>query len=115
MDRSNVAGLAEFARARWKVESNTFKALKDGYHPKHNFGHRKATLASLLAKFNAIAFPLQNENDLACDIRKKARSKLGARYRMLDYLKFLVRDVVLRDWGTVMKTTIAGELPARPP
>ena len=52
VDRSNVAELAECARARWKVENNTFKALMDGYHPEHNFEHGKATLASLLAMLN---------------------------------------------------------------
>ena len=115
VSRDNVAELAECARARWKVENNTFRALKDGYHLEHNFGHGRETLASVLATFNMIAFLMQSACDLACEAWKAARAKLGARYRMLDHVKFLLCYVLHPDWDVVMKTVVSGELPARPP
>ncbi len=111
----SVAELADCARARWKVENNTFKALKDGYHLEHNFGHGKETLASLLATFNLIAFLMQSACDLVCESWQEARAKLAARYRLLDNLKFLTAYVVHDDWDAVMRTIITGELPEKPP
>ena len=111
----SVAELADCARARWKVENNTFKALKDGYHLEHNFGHGKETLASLLATFNLIAFLMQSACDLVCESWREARAKLAARYRLLDNLKFLTVYVVHDDWDAVMRTIITGELPEKPP
>ena len=63
----SVAELADCARSRWKVENNAFKALKDGCHLEHNFGHGKETLSSLLAAFNLIAFLMQSACDLVCE------------------------------------------------
>ena len=42
LNRGNVAELADCARARWKIENETFNVLKQhGYHLEHNFGHGK--------------------------------------------------------------------------
>ena len=83
----SVAELADCARSRWKVENNAFKALKDGYHLEHNFGHGKETLASLLAAFNLIAFLMQSASDLVCESWREARAKLAARCRLLDNIE----------------------------
>ena len=41
----NIAELASCARARWKIENETFNVLKNnGYHLEHNFGHGKKLL-----------------------------------------------------------------------
>ena len=111
----SVAELADCARARWKVENNTFKALKDGYHFEHSSGHGKETLASLLAIFNLIAFLMQSAAGPVCENWRKARAKTAARYRLLDSLKFLTVYVVHDDWDAVLRTVITGELPEKPP
>ena len=113
--RDTVAELAECARARWKVENNAFKALKDGYHLEHNFGHGKSTLASLLAMFNMIAFLMQSACDIVCGAWRAARAKQGARYRLLDDMRFLASYVVHRDWDEFLQSIITGELPTQPP
>ncbi len=44
----NVAEIAACARARWKIENESFNVLKNhGYHLKHNVGHGKQYLAQL--------------------------------------------------------------------
>ncbi len=46
-----VAELAACGRARWKIENETFNALRtNGYNLEHNFGHGKRTLASILVQ-----------------------------------------------------------------
>ena len=113
--RDNVAELAECARARWKVENNTTKALTDGFHLEHSFGHGKNTLASLLAMFNLIAFLMQSACDNTCGAWKATRSKLGARHRLMDHMKFLASYVVHQHWDEVMESIVTGELPKQPP
>ena len=45
------------ARARWKIENETFNTLKNqGYHLEHNYGHGKLNLATNFAILTFIAF-----------------------------------------------------------
>ncbi len=42
--RDTVAEIVACARARWKIENESFNVLKsNGYHLEHNFGHGKQT------------------------------------------------------------------------
>lgn len=53
----NVKELVEVARARWKIENETFNTLKNqGYHLEHNYGHGKKYLATNLAILTFLAF-----------------------------------------------------------
>jgi selenocysteine lyase/cysteine desulfurase len=47
------------ARARWKIENETFNTLKNqGYHFEHNFGHGRKHLATGLAIIMLLAFSI---------------------------------------------------------
>ena len=113
--RDTVAELARCARARWKVENNAFRILKDSFNLEHNFGHGKETLAGLLATFNMVSLLMQNACDLRCEEWKAARARLVARYRMLDLMRAVLFFVVFRDWSEVLQALIAAELPEKPP
>jgi hypothetical protein len=53
----NVAEIAACARARWKIENESFNVLKNnGYNLAHNFGHGKKYLARMFAAINLLAF-----------------------------------------------------------
>ena len=53
----NIRELAEVARARWKIENETFNTLKNqGYHLEHNYGHGKKHLATNFAILTFLAF-----------------------------------------------------------
>ena len=53
----NVKELIEIARARWKIENETFNTLKNqGYHLEHNYGHGKKNLATNFAILTFLAF-----------------------------------------------------------
>lgn len=53
----NVAEIAACARARWKIENESFNVLKNhGYHLEHNFGHGKQYLAQVFVTLNLLAF-----------------------------------------------------------
>ena len=57
VSRANIAEIAACARARWKIENETFNVLKNnGYHLEHNSGHSKRHLAMTFAAMNLLAF-----------------------------------------------------------
>jgi len=62
--RDTVAEIVACARARWKIENESFNVLKsNGYHLEHNFGHGKQNLAMMFAAMNLLAFALHTVCD----------------------------------------------------
>ena len=56
-DLQNVRELVAVARARWKIENETFNTLKNqGYQLEHNYGHGKKNLATNFAILTFLAF-----------------------------------------------------------
>lgn len=54
---SIVKEFVKTARARWKIENETFNVLKNqGYNLEHNYGHGKKFLSSLFAVMMLLAF-----------------------------------------------------------
>ena len=57
IDDANVMALMRAARARWRIENETFNTLKNqGYCFEHNFGHGKMHLATVFAYLMMLAF-----------------------------------------------------------
>lgn len=55
--QKNVRTLVKGARARWKIENETFNTLKTkGYHFEHNYGHGYEGLANVFAGLMLLAF-----------------------------------------------------------
>ena len=55
--KDNIQEWVSVARARWKIENETFNTLKNqGYHLEHNFGHGKKNLATNFAILTFLAF-----------------------------------------------------------
>jgi len=83
----NVVELAAVGRARWKIENETFNVLKNnGYNLEHNFGHGKQNLAAILVTLNLLAFAIHTVCDIADDLWRTARQKLGPRYNFFEKL-----------------------------
>src|SRR5664280_2835403 len=65
LTRNNVAEIAACARARWKIENESFNVMKNhGYELEHNFGHGKRFLAMTMAALNLLAFAWHTAFDL---------------------------------------------------
>ena len=116
VDRDNVAELADCARARWKIENETFNVLKrHGYHLEHNFGHGKDTLASVLVVLNLLAFALHTACELAESLWRRARERLGTRARLFEHLRTVTEYRVFPDWNALMVLLATGGPAAQPP
>ena len=116
VDRANVAELVECARARWKIENETFNVLKQhGYHLEHNFGHGSNTLANVLVILNLLAFSLHTACELAETLWQQARERLGARMRLFEHLRTVTEYHTFPDWNALMGLLANGGPAAQPP
>ena len=76
----NVVEIAACARARWKIENESFNVLKNnGYNLAHNFGHGKKYLARTFAAMNLLAFAFHTACDCLETLWQQAREAVGTR------------------------------------
>ncbi len=116
VDRDNVAELADCARARWKIENETFNVLKHhGHHLEHNFGHGKDNLAAVLVVPDLLAFALHAACELAETLWQQARRRLGTRFRLFEHLRTLAEYQVFPDWNALLSLLATGGTANRPP
>ena len=107
--------IADCARARWKIENETFNVLKQhGYHLKHNFGHGNDTLAGVLVVLNLLAFSLHSARELAETLWQSARRRLGTRRRLFEHLRTVTEYRVFPDWNNLLSLLATGGTAAQP-
>jgi hypothetical protein len=105
VNKDTVVELAACGRARWKIENETFNVLKNnGYNLEHNFGHGSENLATVLVALNLIAFSIHTVADLADELWKAARQKLGPRYNFFAKLAALVDYFIFASWEDLLLT-----------
>jgi hypothetical protein len=110
--RDTVAELVACARARWKIENESFNVLKcNGYHLEHNFGHGKQNLAMMFAAMNLLAFAIHTVCDCLEQIWINARTAKRARKRFFEHIRTITAYLVFPDWQTLMQTLINSKPP----
>jgi Transposase DDE domain len=113
---NNVAELAACGRARWKIENETFNVLKTkGYHIEHNFGHGKQHLASILVTLNLLAFAFHTTCDIADELWRAAREKIGPRRPFFNHLGSITSYLIFDSWQDLLQTLAFAKPPPRPP
>ncbi len=110
--RDTVAELVACARARWKIENESFNVLKsNGYHLEHNFGHGKQNLAMVFAAMNLLAFAMHTVCDCLEQIWIEARTAKRARKRFFEHIRTITAYLVFPDWQTLMQSLIDSKPP----
>jgi len=112
----NVGEIADCARARWKIENESFNVLKNcGYHLEHNFGHGKKNLSMLLAGMNLLAFAMHTVCDCVEPLWQEARKAKGARKRFFEHIRVATGIMVFPDWEALLTSACGRRVfPARP-
>lgn len=73
LSEDNVYEVMRIARARWKIENETFNTLKNqGYHFEHNFGHGNNNLSTIFAILMMLAFLTDQIQQLAYPLFQEA-------------------------------------------
>ena len=110
--KDTVDQIATCARARWKIENESFNVLKNnGYHLEHNFGHGKQNLAMMFAAMNLLAFAFHTVCDCLEQLWIKARTAKRARKRLFEHIRTITAYLVFPDWQTLMQTLIDSKPP----
>lgn len=96
---STVYNIMKGARARWKIENETFNTLKNqGYHFEHNFGHGKQHLATVMAYLMLLAFFVDQIQGLSCQLFKAAVIKAKSKSRFWEKLRAKFTHFVIGSW-----------------
>jgi hypothetical protein len=105
VSRENVVELAAGARARWKIENETFNVLNNrGYNLEHNFGHGKRHLATVLAILNLLAFACHTVCKLGDRAWRAATRELVTRQGFFQSLRTITTYLVFPSWNTLLET-----------
>jgi len=108
----NVVEVAACARARWKIENESFNVLKNhGYHLEHNFGHGKQHLAQMFVLLNLLAFAFHTVCDSVEKLWQEARAVLGTRKGFFSDLHTITAYLLFPDWHALCSAMVQGNAP----
>lgn len=95
----NVFALMRAARARWKIENETFNTLKNqGYNFQHNYGHGNNNLCSVMTMLMLLAFLIDQVQQLCCHLYQKVRKKEGSLGALFEHVRVAFRWFVWDSW-----------------
>lgn len=110
--RETIAEIVACARARWKIENESFNVLKNnGYNLEHNFGHGKEHLAMTFAAMNMLAFAFHTICDCVETQWIAARQAKRARKRYFEHIRTITAYLIFPSWDTLMTTIINSKPP----
>ena len=82
--------LMQGARARWRIENETFNTLKNqGYHFEHNFGHGYQHLSVVFATLMMLAFLVDQVQPLCCPLFQAAWAQWGSKRLLWEKMRAL--------------------------
>jgi len=106
----NVFDLMRAARARWKIENETFNTLKNqGYNFEHNYGHGYNNLCSVMTMLMLLAFMIDQVQYLCCSLRKKLKEKYGHWYAVFENIRQMFHMIIWDSWKQMYELLINPE------
>jgi hypothetical protein len=106
---SNVRQLTRSARARWRIENETFNTLKNqGYHFEHNFGHGEKNLSVVLALLMMLAFLIDQVQQRCNPLFQAALAKKGSRRALWDQVRHLFASFEVASMREVYQAIAGG-------
>jgi hypothetical protein len=116
IDDSNLMTLMRGARARWKVENETFNTLENqGYHFEHNFGHGNNNLSTVLMHLMMLAFLIDQIQQRGCRLFQAALTAAQSKTRLWRKLRARFDLCLIPDWDTLYRSIIQPPLLPLPP
>jgi DDE family transposase len=96
LNKGTVYRLMQGARARWRIENETFNTLKNqGYHFEHNFGHGYQHLSVVCAVLMMLAFCVDQVQQLCCPLFQAAWGRWGSKRLLWEKMRALFYDYAL--------------------
>ena len=105
----NVRELTRAARARWRIENETFNTLKNqGYQFEHNFGHGEKNLSVVLAHLMLLAFVFDQVQQRCNPLFQAALAKKGAGTALWEQVRHLFASFKVSSMGDVYRAIAVG-------
>ena len=115
VDSEFVLKFVRGGRSRWKIENETFNALKNqGYHLDHNFGHGQKHLSTVFATLMLLAFLVDQVQQLSCPLFTKAMGKFNTRCAYWNHLRACFESFELLTWIGLYQAIIDGMTRGQP-
>lgn len=96
---ANIMKIMRGGRARWKIENETFNALKNlGYNFGHNYGHGKNYLSTIFCMLMMLAFLIDQVQEISCILFQKCRARLHTYRKLWETMRALFHMVRLDSW-----------------
>ena len=112
LHKDNLLRIMRGARARWKIENETFNTLKNqGYHFEHNFGHGYQHLSTVFAHLMMLAFLVDQVQQHCCGLFRAALAKQGRKRYFWEKLRSFFFTWLLPDWETLYRALAYGATP----
>jgi hypothetical protein len=105
IDDTNLMTLMRGARARWKIENETFNTLKNqGYHFEHNFGHGEQHLSTVLLHLMMLAFLIDQIQQRCCRLFQAALTAAQSKIRLWDQLRHRFNLCLIPSWQALYRS-----------
>lgn len=109
VNKGTVYRLMQGARARWRIENETFNTLKNqGYHFEHNFGHGYQHLSVVFAHLMMLAFLVDQVQQLCCPLFQAAWAKWGSKRLLWEKMRALFFDYALASMQQLFEALFYG-------
>ena len=109
VNKGTVYRLMQGARARWRIENETFNTLKNqGYHFEHNFGHGYQHLSVVFAVLMMLAFLVDQVQQLCCPLFQAAWAKWGSKRLLWEKMRALFFDYALESMQHLFEALFYG-------
>lgn len=97
--QTNIYKLMRGGRCRWKVENETFNALKNlGYNFEHNYGHGKEYLSTVFCLLMMLAFLIDQVQEVACGLFRAAKKHARTYRELWETMRVLFRYIEMFSW-----------------
>jgi hypothetical protein len=109
VNKGTVYRIMQDARARWRIENETFNTLKNqGYHFEHNFGHGDQHLSVVFAVLMMLAFLVDQVQQLCCPLFQAAWAKWGSKRLLWEKMRALFYDYALESMQQLFEALLYG-------
>jgi hypothetical protein len=107
--KENAYDLMRGARARWKVENETFNTLKNqGYNLEHNYGLGKKHLSSVFKLLTMLAFLVDQALQMSCPLFKAARAKCTSKKLLWKKIRVCFQTFIFPSMESILRWIAEG-------
>lgn len=108
ISQTNLFALMRAARARWKIENETFNTLKNlGYHFEHNYGHGDDHLSVLLAYLMLLAFYIDQLVQACCRTFQTLEQNILTKAKLWSTIRAVFQTQICHSMNNIYLTIAA--------